>query len=109
MLFRSFDSYDALVAGRPRFDVIWSYQVLIHMTDDIVRSAISTVAPLLETDGRFFATVFLGDRAEGAWMEYPCMTRPLDFYRQRIEALEKKVEILKDKMAQIKFGNGVTH
>jgi len=33
----------------------------------------------------------------------------LDFYRQRIEALEKKVEILKDKMAQIKFGNGVTH
>jgi hypothetical protein len=33
----------------------------------------------------------------------------LDFYRQRIEALEKKVEILKDKMAQIKFGNGVTY
>ena len=33
----------------------------------------------------------------------------LDFYRQRIEALEKNVEILKDKMAQIKFGNGVSH
>jgi hypothetical protein len=33
----------------------------------------------------------------------------LDFYRQRIEALEQKVEILKDKMAQIKFGNGVSH
>ena len=33
----------------------------------------------------------------------------LDFYRQRIEALESKVEILKDKVAQIKFGNGVTH
>jgi len=33
----------------------------------------------------------------------------LDFYRQRIEALEAKVEILKDKMAQIKFGNGVGH
>jgi hypothetical protein len=33
----------------------------------------------------------------------------LDFYRQRIEALENKVEILKDKVAQIKFGNGVTH
>ena len=33
----------------------------------------------------------------------------LDFYRQRIESLEQKVEILKDKMAQIKFGNGVTH
>ena len=33
----------------------------------------------------------------------------LDFYRQRIEALEKKVEILKDKMAEIKFGNGVAH
>ena len=33
----------------------------------------------------------------------------LDFYRQRIAALEKKVELLKDKVAQIKFGNGVAH
>ena len=33
----------------------------------------------------------------------------LDFYRQRIEALEKKVEILKEKMAQIKFSNGAAH
>ena len=33
----------------------------------------------------------------------------LDFYRQRIEALEQKVEILKDKMAQIKFSNGAAH
>jgi hypothetical protein len=33
----------------------------------------------------------------------------LDFYRQRIEALENKVEILKDKMAQIKFSNGAAH
>jgi len=33
----------------------------------------------------------------------------LDFYRQRIESLESKVEILKDKMAQIKFGNGAAH
>jgi hypothetical protein len=30
----------------------------------------------------------------------------LDFYRQRIEALEAKVEILKDKVAQIKSQNG---
>ena len=30
----------------------------------------------------------------------------LDFYKQRIEALERKVETLKDKVAQIKFSNG---
>ena len=30
----------------------------------------------------------------------------LDFYKQRIEALESKVETLKDKVAQIKFSNG---
>ena len=34
---------------------------------------------------------------------------PLAFYRQRIEALEGKVETLKDKMAQIKFSNGAAH
>ena len=33
----------------------------------------------------------------------------LDFYRQRIEALEAKVEILKDKVAQIKSQNGGLH
>ena len=33
----------------------------------------------------------------------------LDFFRQRIESLESKVEQLKDKMAQIKSQNGVTH
>ena len=33
----------------------------------------------------------------------------LDFFRQRIESLESKVESLKDRVAQIKFSNGVTH
>ena len=33
----------------------------------------------------------------------------LDFYSQRIETLEDKVEILKDKVAQIKFSNGAAH
>ncbi len=33
----------------------------------------------------------------------------LDFYRQRIESLEKKVDVLKDKVAQMKFTNGVAH
>ena len=34
---------------------------------------------------------------------------PLDFYQQRIEALERKVETLKDRVAQMKFSNGATH
>tara|TARA_B100001146_G_C16083894_1_gene391889 strand:+ start:403 stop:852 length:450 start_codon:yes stop_codon:yes gene_type:complete len=33
----------------------------------------------------------------------------LDFYKQRIEALERKVEVLKDRVAQMKFSNGATH
>ena len=33
----------------------------------------------------------------------------LVFYQQRIEALERKVEALKDRVAQIIFSNGVTH
>ena len=33
----------------------------------------------------------------------------LAFYQQRIEALERKVEALKDRVAQIKFSTGVTH
>lgn len=33
----------------------------------------------------------------------------LDFYKQRIEALERKVETLKDRVAQMKFSNGAVH
>ena len=34
----------------------------------------------------------------------------LDFFRQRIESLENKMETLKDRVAQLKFSsNGVTH
>ena len=33
----------------------------------------------------------------------------LDLYKQRIEALERKVEVLKDRVAQMKFSNGATH
>ena len=33
----------------------------------------------------------------------------LDFYQQRIEALERKVETLKDRVAQMKFSNGASH
>ena len=33
----------------------------------------------------------------------------LDFYQQRIEALERKVETLKDRVAQMKLSNGATH
>ena len=33
----------------------------------------------------------------------------LAFYQQRIEALERKVEALKDRVAQMKFSNGATH
>jgi hypothetical protein len=34
----------------------------------------------------------------------------LEFYQQRIEALERKMEALKDRVGQIKFSNGgATH
>ena len=33
----------------------------------------------------------------------------LEFYQQRIEALERKVETLKDRVGQMKYSNGATH
>jgi len=44
------------------------------------------------------------ERGEAPFDRQQALT--LDFYRQRIEALEAKVEILKDKVAQIKSQNG---
>ena len=33
----------------------------------------------------------------------------LEFYQQSIEALERKVETLKDRVGQMKYSNGATH
>jgi len=64
-----------------RFDIIWAYRVLIHMTDDILDSCLDLVSKCLKKDGRFLCDVNIGDKEGGTWLEFPLIYRSVDFYK----------------------------
>ncbi len=70
-------------AGR-RFDVIWAFQVLIHMHDSVLDGALGAVAKHLEPSGIFYATVNLDERPEGTWQGFPIVSRKIEFYQQAV-------------------------
>ena len=63
-----------------KFDVIWSFSVLIHMDNDTLGRALSLVRRHLAPNGRFFANVNFGERPDGIWQGFPLVWRPLAFY-----------------------------
>ena len=63
-----------------KFDVIFAFSVLIHMEDSIVEKCIQFVSKQLSNDGVFYANVNTGETPEGTWLEFPMLTRSLDFY-----------------------------
>ena len=68
-----------------RFDIVWGFSVLIHMTDEIADACLALVARQLAPDGSFFANVNIGERTEGRWQGFPVVWRPPGFYEQLAE------------------------
>ncbi len=69
-----------------RFEFIWSFSTLIHMTDSILSDTIKFVgAHLLET-GVFYANVNIGTSAERTWQGFPVVWRPIAFYQEACAA-----------------------
>jgi SAM-dependent methyltransferase len=66
-----------------KFDYIWSFAVLPHMTDEILRDAISFVRHHLGDDGGFYATVNIGSGPDRSWQSgFPSVSRSLEFYEE---------------------------
>ena len=68
-----------LELGR-RFEFVWAYSLLIHLTDARLEDCLRLVASHIADGGIFFATVNLGARRDGKWREFPLVFRPLEFY-----------------------------
>jgi len=68
------------------YHVIWSFQVLIHMSDQILDGAVRFIARHLAPGGQGFVTVKVGPPRERSWREFPTVTRPLAFYVERFGA-----------------------
>jgi len=65
------------------FDVIWSFQVLIHMAEDRLEEAFDLAKKHLEPNGVFFATALIGEFDESEWQGFPVIRQSLEFYEQK--------------------------
>jgi len=74
------DDLSKLELGR-KFDRIWAFSVLIHMTDEILSQCLSFVGRHLAPDGLFFANVNLAKAPNRTWGGFPVVSRELDFYQ----------------------------
>jgi len=66
-----------------KFDYIWAFQVLIHMTDAVLHNALGFVVRHLANHGCFYATVNISNQSDALWRQgFPVVFRPLDFYEK---------------------------
>ena len=72
----------AQLAVNHKFDFIWAFSVLIHMSDEILNNTLDFVYKHLSDDGIFYANVNIGERKEANWQGFPVVGRTLEFYTQ---------------------------
>ena len=73
------DNFGASALGDETFDVIWSFSVLFHLSDDLVEDWFANVKRRLAPDGRYWAN-FNDGLNESEWLEFPFVNRNVEFY-----------------------------
>ena len=64
------------------FDIVWAFSVLIHLTDEILNTALAFVKRHLSPDGSFYANVNIGEAShDGSWQGFPHVYRSVKFYQ----------------------------
>ncbi len=64
-----------------KFDVVWGFSVLYHMSDEIVTNLFSQIPDRLTEGGRFWGNINTKvDDSE--WLQFPFLRRSPDFYQQ---------------------------
>jgi SAM-dependent methyltransferase len=70
-----------------RFDYLWAFSVLMHLTDELVDDCFRMVAAHLADGGRFYANVNtdLKSQPRGKWQGFPVVRHSVAFYAQAAE------------------------
>jgi len=76
-------SFGAEELGDARFDVVWSFSVLFHLTDEQVGEIFHQVHRRLAADGRYWANInpTIGN-SDSRWLDFPFMRRAPEFYEE---------------------------
>ena len=67
---------------KQKFDRIFAFSVLIHMSDVILGECLSFVSTNLSSTGEFFANVNIGEDAIREWQGFPVITHNIEFYQK---------------------------
>ncbi|NOX52772.1 MAG: class I SAM-dependent methyltransferase [Gammaproteobacteria bacterium] len=65
-----------------KFDYIWAFSVLIHMSDNILSDTLDFVSKHLSKEGIFYANVIVDEMEKCDWEEFPVVSRTIDSYTQ---------------------------
>jgi cyclopropane fatty-acyl-phospholipid synthase-like methyltransferase len=68
-----------------KFDYIWAFSVLIHMSDDILSGTLDFVSKHLSKSGVFYANVIVDEMQKCNWEGFPVVSRTIDFYTQECD------------------------
>jgi cyclopropane fatty-acyl-phospholipid synthase-like methyltransferase len=66
-----------------KFDYVWAFSVLIHMSDHVLANTLDFVSKHLLDDGVFYVNVNMGERHDSNWKGFPIVWRTLEFYNRQ--------------------------
>jgi 2-polyprenyl-3-methyl-5-hydroxy-6-metoxy-1,4-benzoquinol methylase len=95
-------SFGAAELGDERFDFIWAFSVVFHLTDELVDALFARISHCLAPGGVGCANINI-EHNEGTWLQFPFMKRDVDFYRRLAERNGMKVTEL-GTLASLGFG-----
>ena len=65
-----------------KFNFVWAYAVLIHLKNEILEDCFAFVSSHLSKQGKFYASVNIGNKKDDSWKGFPVVWRTLDFYKK---------------------------
>ncbi|MBP92715.1 MAG: hypothetical protein CMC55_01210 [Flavobacteriaceae bacterium] len=77
-----------------KFDVIFAFAVLIHLSDDILNSCLKFVGENLAEQGVFYANVNVIEKHDDDWQGFPVVFRSLEFYKKTADKYGLKIEVI---------------
>lgn len=64
-----------------RVDMMWSFSVLFHLTDELVDELFAQISKRLTVDGSYYANINPA-QDESTWLQFPFNKRPQSFYSE---------------------------
>lgn len=75
------DDFGAKALGTETFDILWSFSVLYHLSDELVEQWFENVKRRLAPEGHYWAN-FNDGLEDSRWLEFPFLNRDASFYEK---------------------------